>query len=45
MPGVSGDENVQRPSGPGAIRGVGEKLPGVVPWAVVEGLFPTGGNT
>ena len=44
MPGVSGDENVQRPSVPGAIFDRLAKLPGVVPAAWEDGFSPSGGN-
>jgi hypothetical protein len=44
MPGVSGDEKVQRPAMPGAIRGGMAKLPGFVPAAVVDGFWPKGGS-
>lgn len=44
MPGVSGDENVQQPSGPGAIRDGFAKLPGDVPRARDDGFCPSGGS-
>ena len=44
IPGVSGEANVQAPSTPGAMTGGLAKLPGVVPWAAVDGLFPNGGS-
>jgi hypothetical protein len=45
IPGVSGEEYVQRPDTPGAIHGGTAKLPGVVPWDVDEGLVPTSGSS
>ena len=40
IPGVSGELNVSAPPSCGAFA----KLPGVVPWAFVDGLFPNAGN-
>ena len=45
MPGVSGEEKVQRPGAPGAIRDFLEKLPGDVPAAVDDGLSPSSGSS
>ena len=44
MPGVSGEENVAAPVGPGAIAGRLAKEPGVVTPGVFPGLPPTAGR-
>jgi hypothetical protein len=45
MPGVSGEEKVQRPAAPAAMRDGLAKLPGDVPADVDEGFSPSGGSS